>query len=410
MRFFEIAQPVFAHEASDELGRVAARRRELRVRAAVGHAGDRPAVADDVAQRFDGVRHRVDVERGLEVVARRDVEERVDVVLAEDVTDVGDRVVLEALRVRSVRANDHDAIQWRGARERQARLEGLATAGVADLCQALFDGADQHLAPRIGIVEQVEVFEREREAEVGRRRLPVDAQALQTALLEPGDGVAMRIGRAIDRPQHVEDHRPAADRGHLFESASIGIAIARRDRHLDEALAPARQHASQHSARLVVHHVGRHRRAVVVTLQRHRAGRHEALRRPSARAGVHRLVEQPRHLVVLGVGRQRAGLRPLEAHHPDQQRRQRNVRQQVDRLRRALEAVEELGEGHPIPRHAGLHRIERDRLVARHRQHRALAQLGCTGAKPKPQLPITTDVTPCQPESEQYGSQKTCAS
>ena len=35
---------------------------------------------------------------------------------------------------------------------------------------------------------------------------------------------------------------------------------------------------------------------------------------------------------------------------------------------------------------------------------------GRTGANPKPQLPMTTDVTPCQPESEQYGSQKTCAS
>ncbi len=35
---------------------------------------------------------------------------------------------------------------------------------------------------------------------------------------------------------------------------------------------------------------------------------------------------------------------------------------------------------------------------------------GSTGANPKPQLPITTDVTPCQPDSEQYGSQKTWAS
>ena len=29
---------------------------------------------------------------------------------------------------------------------------------------------------------------------------------------------------------------------------------------------------------------------------------------------------------------------------------------------------------------------------------------GTTGAKPKPQLPSTTDVTPCQPEMVQYGS------
>ena len=35
---------------------------------------------------------------------------------------------------------------------------------------------------------------------------------------------------------------------------------------------------------------------------------------------------------------------------------------------------------------------------------------GSTGAKPKPQLPMATDVMPCQPDSVQYGSQNTCAS
>ena len=35
---------------------------------------------------------------------------------------------------------------------------------------------------------------------------------------------------------------------------------------------------------------------------------------------------------------------------------------------------------------------------------------GRTGAKPKPQLPITTEVMPCQDDSVQYGSQKSCAS
>ncbi len=35
---------------------------------------------------------------------------------------------------------------------------------------------------------------------------------------------------------------------------------------------------------------------------------------------------------------------------------------------------------------------------------------GSTGAKPNPQLPIATDVIPCQPDNVQYGSQKTCAS
>ena len=31
---------------------------------------------------------------------------------------------------------------------------------------------------------------------------------------------------------------------------------------------------------------------------------------------------------------------------------------------------------------------------------------GLTGANPKPQLPIATEVTPCQPDIVQYGSQK----
>ena len=35
---------------------------------------------------------------------------------------------------------------------------------------------------------------------------------------------------------------------------------------------------------------------------------------------------------------------------------------------------------------------------------------GSTGANPKPQLPIATDVIPCHPDSVQYGSQNTCAS
>ena len=35
---------------------------------------------------------------------------------------------------------------------------------------------------------------------------------------------------------------------------------------------------------------------------------------------------------------------------------------------------------------------------------------GLTGAKPKPQLPSTTEVTPCHPEIVQYGSHRICAS
>ena len=35
---------------------------------------------------------------------------------------------------------------------------------------------------------------------------------------------------------------------------------------------------------------------------------------------------------------------------------------------------------------------------------------GSTGANPNPQLPMATEVMPCQPDSVQYGSQKIWAS
>ncbi len=35
---------------------------------------------------------------------------------------------------------------------------------------------------------------------------------------------------------------------------------------------------------------------------------------------------------------------------------------------------------------------------------------GLHGAKPKPQLPSTSEVTPCHPEMVQYGSHRICAS
>ena len=35
---------------------------------------------------------------------------------------------------------------------------------------------------------------------------------------------------------------------------------------------------------------------------------------------------------------------------------------------------------------------------------------GLQGANPKPQFPMATDVTPCQPEIVHHGSQNTCES
>ncbi len=96
--------------------------------------------------------------------------------------------------------------------------------------------------------------------------------------------------------------------------------------------------------RLVVHHVGDHRAAVVVALHRARSVGMKPLRRPAAAARVHRLVEESAKLGVLGVGRQLARLGALEAQHPDEQRRDRHVRQHVHGLRLPIDAVEELGD------------------------------------------------------------------
>ena len=108
----------------------------------------------------------------------------------------------------------------------------------------------------------------------------------------------------------------------------------------------------------------------------------QPLRRPSATARVHRLVEQPAHLVGLGVGGF-AGLGRLQPHHIGDERRQRHVRQHVDPLGRALDAIEKLREALPIPGHPGLHRGIGNRFVARHGQHRAVAILGMAGGEAK---------------------------
>ena len=183
--------------------------------------------------------------------------------------------------------------------------------------------------------------------------------------------IRMRIARLHD----VVEHRPSAQLGQLLEVIEVVHRIGADQRHLDEALVAPAEHARQREAGFVGHQVGHHRRAVKVALHARGAVRIEALRGPSARAGVHRLVEQPANLarLLLG-GRPRLGR--FQTHHPRQQRRDRNVRQDVHRLGTAIDAVEKFGEGGPIPRHPGLHRGVRNRFDARHREHRALAALG----------------------------------
>ncbi len=149
--------------------------------------------------------------------------------------------------------------------------------------------------------------------------------------------------------------------------------IGGNQRHLHEALVAASEHARERIAGVIGHEIGNHRSAVVVALHACGAFRIEALRGPSARAGIHRLVEEAANLALLLLGR-RTILRVLDAHHVSEQRRDRNIRQDVHRLGTAIDAVEEFGKGRPIPRHASFHRGVRNRLDPRHREHRALAR------------------------------------
>src|SRR5262249_22567360 len=55
-------------------------------------------------------------------------------------------------------------------------------------------------------------------------------------------------------------------------------------------------------------------------------------------------------------------------------------------LGRALQRVEILGNGFPIPSHPCAHRLNWDRLVARHRQHGAFAILGLDRREPEPAI------------------------
>ena len=93
-------------------------------------------------------------------------------------------------------------------------------------------------------------------------------------------------------------------------------------------------------------------------------------------------------------------------HHVDAQRGVRQEGGDVHRVLAPAERVEVLGEGLPLPldplvqRRAGdvldaLHQLDEPRLLAR----------AAPGAKPTPQLPATTVVTPWEADGSSTGSQ-----
>ena len=174
-----------------------------------------------------------------------------------------------------------------------------AARRIGELGQALGARAGRRLAPRLGIVEQVPVLEGEGEAGIGGEPLPDHADAALAAALQPVEHAAMDVRLVIEGLHDVHDDRPAAQGRDLLVEGLVAGIVARDQQHLHEAVVALGQHPGELAAGLVVHDVGRHRRAVMVALHRGRAGRQHALGRPAAGAGIHRLVQQAPDLGVL---------------------------------------------------------------------------------------------------------------
>ena len=82
----------------------------------------------------------------------------------------------------------------------------------------------------------------------------------------------------------------------------------------------------------------------------------------------------------------------------------------IDRPRSPGEQVEVLRERLPTPRHAFVERGAGDVLDALHELDEPALATGRTGAKPTPQLPVTTVATPCTDEGSSTSSQVACPS
>ena len=200
--------------------------------------------------------------------------------------------------------------------------------------------------------------------------------------------------------------------GQLLEMGHVALGVAGRERHLHEALVALGEHRGEHR--------GRSRRASrrwASACRRSRAApRAGPVGRGAAPTSRSRRRPSPRgaggasSACCSSVGSSPA----LAASSPItqiEQRADRHVRQHVHGLRRAARARRGTPGTSPSPTAcpaastpSGSPRPASSMSMACSRS------AGRTGAKPKPQLPITTDVTPCQPDSVQYGSQNTCAS
>jgi hypothetical protein len=150
---------------------------------------------------------------------------------------------------------------------RQLVAQGAARR-VGELGQALRARSRGGVAPRLGIVEQVPFLEGEGEAGIGGEPLPDDADAALAAALQPVEHATMDVRLVIEGLHDVHDDRPAAQGRHLLVEGLVARIVARDQHCTKPSLRSARTLAN--SRHVSSHHVGRHRRAVMVAPHRRR--------------------------------------------------------------------------------------------------------------------------------------------
>ena len=257
-------------------------------------------------------------------------------------------------------------------------LEAAAHLRVLHLGLAFVFRAQGHFPPGLGVVEQVPVREGHLEPAAPGGALAIDAQpprrcsfpasgSVRGAVRDaPSSGRRPGTGPAASPPRRLSRRTALVvlrERPSLFTGLLVG--------QFDEAFVTIGQYLGEGQDLVFREQIGDHRRPVIIPLDRVRA---QDLGRPAAGAGIHRLVDQPAHFLQLRLGRPPLfGFLP--AHHPGIERGQRHVGQAIHAFRRAAQAVDEIGERHPVPRHARFHRVIGDRLVAGHAEHRPIAVL-----------------------------------
>ena len=98
------------------------------------------------------------------------------------------------------------------------------------------------------------------------------------------------------------------------------------------------------------------------------------------------------------------------AHRVAADRAVRDLRADVDRERPLLERVEVLGEGLPLQLMPSASAVPGMSSTPSISSISHCSRPGATGAKPTPQLPPTTVVTPCRHDGSSSGSQVACPS